>query len=89
MPILDSNANKKLQSLLEMSKDGFEGISARWTELCFSSSIQNLSDFKIGYIFGIIENNFISWFYSEMGRSLTDDEYKEFWEILTDHVKKF
>ena len=69
-----------------MSYDQFEGISTRWDELDFD--IQNSVDFKNGFVFGKIEHKFTSWFYSENGRSMTDDEYKEFWKVLADYAKK-
>jgi hypothetical protein len=89
MSFLDSEANRKLSSLLEMSHEQFEGISARLNELGMEAIVLNSENFKIGFTFGKIENKFTSWFYSKHGRSMTDNEYREFWKILSDYLMNF
>ena len=44
------------------------------------------NDFRLGYVFGKMEHKFVSWFYSEYGRSQTDQEYEEFSNIVLDRV---
>ena len=40
----------------------------------------------IGY-FGKLEDKFVGWFYSEYGRSMTDQEYKQFWKKCRELVR--
>ena len=85
---LEKKALEHLQGLLNMSKENFEEMSSRWDEFEPHSlfDIKNTKDFQKGYVFGKIEHKFISWFYSEYGRSQTEEEYREFWNIT---MKKY
>ncbi len=87
---LDSKARKKLDDLLEMSQSNYDEMSERWEDLksnlLFSAKKSN--DFLLGYTFGKMEHKFISWFYSEYGRSQTDQEYEEFSNIVLDRVSR-
>ena len=78
--ILEKKAVEQLNNLLKMSKENWVERGERWqdTEKKSREGIRNLEQFKIGYVIGKIEHKFISWFYSEFGRSQTDDEYNEF-----------
>ena len=79
-----------LDQLLEISKENFVEMLERWQDLEKNSlyQIRNMEQFKIGYVFGKIEHKFISWFYSEYGRSQTDDEYDEFMNIVKKNFPK-
>ncbi|MFQ5440026.1 MAG: hypothetical protein ACE5DL_01035 [Nitrosopumilaceae archaeon] len=71
-----------LQDLLEKAQESFGGLSERWDGLQprqeFNLKISE--DFHLGFVFGKIEDEFVDWFYSENGRSMTDNEYREFWK---------
>lgn len=84
--VLEKKALVYLDKLLIISKENFTEMSERWQDLEKDSmyKIRNTEQFKIGYFFGKIEHKFISWFYSEFGRSQTDEEYEEFFN----NVKK-
>jgi hypothetical protein len=86
--VLEKKALEKLYKLLEMAKENFAEMSEHWQELEKDSlfKIRNTEHFKIGYVFGKIEHKFISWFYSEFGRSQTDDEYEEFLNIIKKQI---
>ena len=88
--VLEKKAKDHLIDLLNMSKENFEEISARWNDLEPHSefNIKNSEDFHKGYVFGKIEHKFISWFYAEFGRSQTDEEYKEFWKTVMGKIAK-
>jgi len=85
---LDSKARKKLDDLLEMSQSNYDEMSERWKDLKSNLlfSVKKSYDFRLGYAFGKMEHKFISWFYSEYGRSQTDQEYEEFSNIVLDRV---
>ena len=85
---LDKKAKDHLEDLLKMSKENYSEMSSRWDELEPKSefSIKNSDVFRTGYAFGKIEHKFIDWFYSEYGRSQTDDEYMEFWQTIKKHM---
>ena len=87
---LESKAIEKLEDLLEMSGENFKEMVLRWDELKSKSEFElNDSDvFIAGYVFGKIEHKFIQWFYSEFGRSQTDEEYMEFWNIVINRLTK-
>lgn len=87
---LEKNAKKKLEKLLEMSQENFLDMYELWEGLENDSryTVRNSQDFRLGYIFGKIEHKFISWFYSEFGRSQTDQEYEEFWNMVKDFTLK-
>ena len=70
-----------LEQLLEKTQTSFDGLSARWNELQPRKdfNVKVSEDFHLGFVFGKLEDDFVGWFYSEFGRSMTDQEYKEFW----------
>ena len=86
--VLEKKAVGQLDKLLKMSKENFVEMLERWQETEKNSlyGIRNLEQFKIGYVMGKIEHKFISWFYSEFGRSQTDDEYNEFLSIVKKQI---
>jgi hypothetical protein len=85
---LEKKALEQLDKLLEMAKENFIEMLERWQDIEKNSlySIRNMEQFKIGYVVGKIEHKFISWFYSEFGRSQTDDEYNEFLDIIKKQI---
>jgi len=85
---LEKKALEELDKLLEMTKENFTEMLERWQDLEKNSlyKIRNMDEFKIGYTFGKIEHKFISWFYSEFGRSQTDDEYEEFMNFVKKRI---
>ena len=87
---LEKKAKETLESLLEMSIKDFDEMSTVWEEfdLEFPFNIKHSNDFFVGYVFGKIEHKFVSWFYSEFGRSQTDEEYKEFCNIVKNRLEK-
>ena len=87
---IEKKAKEHLDRLLEMSQENFNEMYERWKELDKDSlfSIRNSKEFQIGYVCGKIEHKFISWFYSEYGRAQTDEEYKEFWNIVNKIISK-
>ena len=87
---LDSKARKKLEDLLEMSQSNYDEMSKRWEDLKSNLlfSAKKSHDFRLGYAFGKMEHKFISWFYSEYGRSQTDQEYEEFSDIVLERVSR-
>lgn len=72
--VLEKKALEQLDKLIGISKENFVEMLERWQDLEKNSlyKIGNMEQFKIGYVFGKIEHKFISWFYSEFGRSQTD-----------------
>ena len=86
---LETKAKETLESLLEMSIKDFDEMSSGWEGLDseFPFNIKDSNDFFVGYVFGKIEHKFFSWFYSEFGRSQTDDEYKEFCNIVKNRLE--
>lgn len=86
--VLEKKALEELEKLLEMSKENFVEMLERWqdTEKNSLYQMRNMEQFKIGYVIGKIEHKFISWFYSEFGRSQTDDEYNEFLGIIKKYI---
>jgi len=87
---LDKKATEKLEDLLDMSQSKYGEMSGRWEEiesnLMFSPKKTN--NFRLGYTFGKLEHKFISWFYSEYGRSQTDQEYEEFWDTVLQRITR-
>lgn len=85
---LEKKALDHLGKLIEISKENFVEMLERWQDLEKNSlyKIKNVEQFKIGYTFGKIEHKFISWFYSEFGRSQTDEEYEEFASIVKKQI---
>lgn len=71
-----------LEVLLKKTQESFEGLSVRWNELQPRQDfdVKISEDFHLGYVFGALEDDFVGWFYAEYGRSMNDQEYKEFWK---------
>ena len=88
---LENKAIEQIEKLGNEIEYKFQGMSNRWEDLKPESvfSIRNLNEFHIGYIFGSIEDRLVTWFYSEYGRSMTDEEYIEFWEASTKKIHSF
>jgi hypothetical protein len=87
---MEIKAKEQLRKLLEMSKEQFTEMEERWKDLEKDSlfSVRKSKDFQLGYVYGKIEHKFISWFYSEYGRSQTDEEYEEFFNTVKKHASK-
>ena len=85
---LEKKALDHLDKLLEMSRENFVEMLERWQDIQKNSfyQIRNMEQFKSGYVIGKIEHKFISWFYSEFGRSQTEDEYNEFLNIVKTRI---
>ena len=79
---LDKKAEDYLDQLLEKTQESFGGLSARWDDLQPRSDfgVKLSEHFHLGFVFGKLEDDFVDWFYSENGRSMTDHEYKQFWK---------
>ncbi len=86
--VLEKKAVEHLDVLLKMTKENFVEMLERWQDIEKNSlyEIRNMDQFKIGYIIGKIEHKFITWFYSEFGRSQTDEEYNEFLDIIKKQI---
>ncbi len=95
MAELEKKSLEYLDQLLEKTQESFEGLSVRWDELQprREFDVKISEDFHLGFVFGKIEDDFVKWFYSGHGRSMTDQEYKQFWkkcrEIVRDIHKKY
>lgn len=87
---MEKKAKEQLRKLLEMSKEQFIEMEERWKDLEKDSlfSVRKSKDFQLGYVYGKIEHKFISWFYSEYGRSQTDEEYEELFNIVKEYASK-
>ena len=87
---LEDATTKYLEKLLEDSQYSFEGMSSRWDGLQPRRQfrIKISEDFHLGFMFDKIEDNFVKWFYSRYGRSMTDAEYKQFWAICKKQVRR-
>ena len=85
---LEKKVVEELEKLLQTAKEHFVDMLERWQEQEKNSiyHIRNTQQFKIGYVFGKIEHKFISWFYTNYGRALTDDEYDEFMDIVKKEI---
>ncbi len=79
---LEAKSLVHLEKLLEKTQESFDGLSARWNELQprREFEVKISEDFHLGFVFGKLEDDFVGWFYSEYGRSMTDHEYREFWK---------
>jgi len=78
---LEPKSLEYLNELLEKTQESFDGLSARWTDLRPRKDfdVKISEDFHLGFVFGKLEDDFVSWFYSKYGRSMTDQEYRQFW----------
>lgn len=89
MEELGKKSLDQLELLLERTQESFEGLSSRWDSLQprreFNSKFSE--DFHLGFIFGKLEDDFVEWFYSQNGRSMTDHEYKQFWKKCRELVR--
>ena len=88
---LEKKALEELEKLLDMSKEHLVEMLERWADIekNYLFKIRNMEQFKVGYVIGKMEHKFISWFYSEYGRSQTDDEYNEFLKIIEKHALQY
>jgi len=79
-----------LKQLLQRTKESFDGLSARWDELQPKQEfdVKISKDFHLGFVFGKLEDNFVEHFYSKHGRSMTDQEYRQFWKICRESVRE-
>lgn len=79
---LEKKSLDYLDQLIIRTQESFEGLSARWNELQPKQdfNVKISEDFHLGFVFGNLEDHFVGWFYSEYGRSMTDQEYKQFWK---------
>ena len=86
---LEKKAIEHLEQILKITQESFEGLSIRWDELQPRQEfdVKISEDCHLGFVFGKIEENFVKWFYSENGRSMTDQEYKEFWKKIRELVR--
>jgi len=86
---LEKKSLDHLEQLLQRTQESFEGLSARWNELQPQQEfyIKISEDFNLGFVFGKLEDDFVGWFYSEHGRSMTDQEYYLFWKKCRKHVR--
>lgn len=82
LPELEKSSLDYLNNLLQSTQDSFQGMSERWDGLQPKQNfgVKISEDFHLGFVFGSLESNFINWFYSKYGRSMTDEEYKQFWK---------
>ncbi len=78
---LEKKSLDHLEQLLESTQESFEGLYARWDDLQprREFNVKISEDFHLGFVFGKLEDEFVGWLYSEYGRSMTDQEYKQFW----------
>ena len=86
---LEKNSWDYLESLLKRTQESFVGMSARWGELQpkHEFTVKISEDFHLGFVFGKLEDDFVKWFYSQYGRSMTDHEYKQFWNKCRELVR--
>ncbi|MBT3329718.1 MAG: hypothetical protein HOE93_01640 [Nitrosopumilus sp.] len=86
---LEKESLDHLKQLLDKTEESFDGLSARWDELQPKQEffVKISEDFHLGFVFGKIEDRFVTNFYSKYGRSMTDDEYQQFWKICRKFVR--
>ncbi len=79
-----------LKQLLQRTEESFDGLSTRWDDLQPKRefNVKISEDFHLGYVFGALEDDFITHFYSEHGRSMTDQEYHQFWKQCREFVRE-
>jgi len=87
---LDDETKQHLKKLLDSALESFDGLCARWDELKphRQYDIDNSEYLHLGYLFGSIEEDFILWFYSKHGRSMNDEEYREYWLVCRKQIRK-
>ena len=86
---LEKKSLDYLDSLMTTSQESFEGLSSRWNELQprREFNVKVSEDFHLGFVFGKLEDDFVEWFYSNHGRSMTDSEYRHFWKKCRKFVR--
>lgn len=86
---LEQKSVDYLEKLLETTQESFQGLSARWDDLQPRKNfdVKISEDFHLGFVFGKLEDDFVNWFYSEHGRSMTDQEYVHFWKLCRKLVR--
>ena len=86
---LEKKSLDYLEQLLQRTQESFEGLSARWDDLQPQQEfyIKISEDFNLGFVFGKLEDDFVGWFYSVHGRSMTDQEYHQFWKKCRKHMR--
>ncbi len=86
---LEKKSLDHLEQLLQRTQESFEGLFARWDDLQPKQEfdVKISEDFHLGFVFGKLEDDFVGWFYSIHGRSMTDQEYYQFWKICLKHVR--
>ena len=86
---LEKKSLDHLEQLLAQTQESFDGLSVRWNELQprRKFTVKLSEDFHLGFVFGQLEESFVSWFYSEYGRSMVDKEYLQFWNKCRKLVK--
>lgn len=87
---LEKKSLDRIEGLLKRTQESFEGLSTRWNELQPRQEfdVKISEDFHLGFVFGKLEEEFVEWFYSEYGRSMTDHEYKQFWKKCRELVRE-
>ncbi len=88
--VLEKKSLDHLEQLLQRTQESFEGLCVRWNELQPQEEfyIKISEDFCLGFIFGKLEDDFVGWFYSVHGISMTDQEYKQFWKKCRELVRE-
>jgi hypothetical protein len=86
---LEKESLDYLEQLFERTQESFEGLSARWDGLQprRKFDVKTSEDFHLGFVFGKLDDDFIGWFYSKYGRSMTDQEYRQFWKKCRELVR--
>lgn len=89
MTELEKKSLDHLEGLLKKTQESFEGLSDRWNELQPRQDfdVKISEDFHLGFVFGKLEDDFVGWFYTEYGRSMNDQEYKQFWKKCRELVR--
>ena len=89
MAELEKKSLDFLEVILKKTQESFEGLSDRWNELQPRQDfdVKISEDFHLGFVFGKLEDDFVDWFYAEYGRSMTDQEYKQFWKKCRELVR--
>jgi hypothetical protein len=79
---LEKKSLDHLEQLLQRTQESFVGLSVRWDDLepRREFDVKISEDFHLGFVFGKLEDDFVRWFYSEYGISMTDQEYRQFWK---------
>ena len=87
---LEKKELARLEQLLQRTEESFEGLSALWDDLQPKReyNVKISEDFHLGFVFGKLEDDFVTHFYSEHGRSMTDQEYRQFWKKCRKFVRE-